>query len=182
MSQLNKAKCHHLKNDLNSITDDELIAANRSVRDNQKPARKSVLRQRDFIKLNTERKLIKVNLSSMRQVIVFPQKDSKIARQIDSGVPIVVNDQCLIPSGDLGDIGTKRTKFNDKAKEAGLRPFGAESVRIKFHKFSRLFSLFEIQVNSNVCFWRRLVKLSWIVFLTSLNQRNTWSKKNLDPS
>ena len=105
---------------MNSITDDELIAANRSVRDNQKPARKSVLRQRDFIKLNTERKLIKVNLSSMRQVIVFPQKDSKIARQIDSGVPIVVNDQCLIP------IGIKQTNFNDKAKEAGLRPFGRE--------------------------------------------------------
>ena len=107
-------------NHLNSITDDELIAANRSVRDNQKPARKSVLRQRDFIKLNTERKLIKVNLSSMRQVIVFPQKDSKVARQIDSGVPIVFNDQCLIP------IGIKRTNFNDKAKEVGLRAFGGE--------------------------------------------------------
>ena len=66
LSQLTIAKCNHLQDELKTITDDELIAANRSVRDNQQTARESVLRQRDFIKLNTERKLAKVNLPPMR--------------------------------------------------------------------------------------------------------------------
>ena len=56
-------------------------------------------------------------------------KGSDVAAQIESGVPLVLKDQSLIPSSDLNDIGQKRTKFNAQGKKIGLRAFGEECVR-----------------------------------------------------
>ena len=60
LSQLTIAKCNRLPEELSEITDDELIAANRMARPNQREARKTVSDQRDFIRLNNQRKLSKV--------------------------------------------------------------------------------------------------------------------------
>ena len=60
LSQLTIAKCNRLPEELSEITDDELIAANRMARPNQQEARKTVSDQRDFIRLNNQRKLSKV--------------------------------------------------------------------------------------------------------------------------
>ena len=64
MSQLTVAKCNRLTDDLNNITDEELILANRMVRQNQQESMESVAIQRNHIKLNLERKLAKVLLDS----------------------------------------------------------------------------------------------------------------------
>ena len=56
LSQLTIAKCNRLPEELSEITDDELIAANRMARLNQQEANKTVSDQRDFIRLNNQRK------------------------------------------------------------------------------------------------------------------------------
>ena len=60
LSQLTIAKCNRLQDELENITDEELISANRQARQNQRSARESVSTQRGFIRLNNERKLSKV--------------------------------------------------------------------------------------------------------------------------
>ena len=60
LSQLTVAKCNQLHKELDNFADAELVSANRMVRQNQQRSVESVLQQRDFIKLNNERRLAKV--------------------------------------------------------------------------------------------------------------------------
>jgi len=60
LSQLTIAKCNKLTDQLSDISDDELLSANRLVRQDQRASRESVLHQRDMIRSNNERRLTEV--------------------------------------------------------------------------------------------------------------------------
>ena len=60
LSQLTIAKCNELTDHLSEISDEDLLKANRSARQDQRASRESVLHQRDMIRSNNERRLIEV--------------------------------------------------------------------------------------------------------------------------
>ena len=60
LSQLTIAKCNKLTDQLSDISDDELLNANRLVRQDQRASRESVFHQRDMIRSNNERRLTEV--------------------------------------------------------------------------------------------------------------------------